>query len=120
MNTQTKEILSKVVINVAYNKAKGESQNAKDVLSFGVAESLNTMYLADMIRPMLPAMVKADPKVPNMQIVEDIVTDIFGVGIPYYGIENYIRKEPMTVMKTLEQVIASDIGFQALKKANIL
>jgi hypothetical protein len=120
MNGQTKEILAKVATNIAYNKIKGEGQSVKDVASFGASEALNTMYLADMVRPMLPGMLKADPKNPNMQIVEDLATDLIGVGFSYYAIENYVRKNSTSVMQVIEQVVASDIGFQALKKVNLI
>lgn len=120
MNSQTKEILAKVVTNIAYNKIKGDAQSVKDVASFGASEALNTMYLADMIRPMLPAMLKADPKSPNMQVVENLATDLIGVGASFFVIENYVRKNATSVMQVIEQVVASDIGYEALKKVNVL
>ena len=120
MNSQTKEIAAKVATNIVYNKIKGEGQSMKDILSFGSAEALNTMYLADMVRAYLPAMLKANVSNPNMQIVENLATDLIGVGVSYYAIENYIRKSETTVMQVIEQVVASDIGYEALKKVNVL
>ena len=120
MNSQTKEIVAKIATNIAYNKIKSESQSMKDILSFGSAEALNTMYLGDMVRAYLPAMLKANVSNPNMQIVENLATDLIGVGLSYYMIEVYVRKNNTTPMQVIEQVVASDIGYEALKKVNVL
>ena len=120
MNTQYKEVAIKLIANVAYNKVKGDSQSVKDIASYGAAQALNSLYLADMIRPMLPAMLKANVSNPNMTIVENLATDLVGVGLSFYTIENYIRKTDTRVMQVIEQVAASDVVLEALKKSNMV
>ena len=121
MNTQYKEVAIKVTANVLYNRMKGDSsQSVKDIASYSAAQALNTLYLQDMIRPALPAMFKANVQNPSMQIVENLMVDLIGVGASFYVIENYVRKTNVSVMETAEQVLASDVALEALKKINML